>query len=196
MRKLMIAVAAVAGMGLAVGGCNDRDQAARERRDLARTEVRANEDIANARLDAAKQKADIDRKTQEKIVERQQDVADKRQDAAQAAANAVGDHNRDLATRDRDLATGSSLDRDRSLVVDGSVKGVLTASSASKLEIRDLRGNKEKLKTDELTRVTENGRQVRLDDFREGTEVRASFVLDKDHDKVARDVQVLHPVTK
>jgi hypothetical protein len=214
MRKLMIAVATVVGMAMAGSGCTDnRDRAANERRELARTEAQADQDIANARQDAARQKADIDRKTEEKVANRQQEVLNKRQDVARADRDLAVNRDRELAvSRDRDLAvtregddvalhdrglrTGSSLDRDRAAVTDGTVKGVLTSTFGSKIEIRDLRGNKEKLKTDELTRVFENGREVRIGDFRDGTEVRASFVLDKDHDKVARDVQVLHPVMK
>jgi hypothetical protein len=52
-----------------------------------------------------------------------------------------------------------------------------------------------KLKTNDTTRVTQNNVDVDLDDFKEGTEVRASYTADGD-DLVARDVVIITPVKK
>ena len=43
--------------------------------------------------------------------------------------------------------------------------------------------------------MTQDNRDVELDDFKEGTEVRASYVTDGD-DLLARDVVIVTPVKK
>ncbi len=58
-------------------------------------------------------------------------------------------------------------------------------------------GNSEelKLKTDDQTRVMQNNLAVDLDDFKEGTEMRASYISNGD-DLVARDVVIITPMKK
>ncbi len=65
----------------------------------------------------------------------------------------------------------------------------------SGLTVVDNKGAELKLDTDDNTIVTWQGKKVKLDDFKEGTEVRTSWTL-KDDDKVARTVEILKPVKK
>ncbi|MDC0707337.1 hypothetical protein POL68_02535 [Stigmatella sp. ncwal1] len=174
MRKLMVAVATVTGLALAAG-CSKRDEALDERRDLAQAQQEAQKDMADIRQDAAKEQAEIQRDEQKDLAEVQKDVSEERQDVAEA---------------DRELAVESG-----SLAASSTVQGTVQSTLGNSL-VLIVPGNKNaelKLKTDDKTRVTENNRAVELDDFDEGTEVRASYVKDGD-DMVARDVVIISPV--
>lgn len=187
MKKLIISALAVAGLAFATG-CNNRDEAARENRRVAQKEAETRKDITDIRQDAAKQKAEVDTKAEEKVADKREDLAKERQDAVEANREAALDH-------DNRAIGGSGLPGD--LNDTGTVQGRLTSTAGKKLELVDANsGLKEKLKTDDTTKVTLNGRPVKLDDFKEGTQVRASYVLDKDHDKVARTVEILNPIQK
>lgn len=179
MRKLMVAVAAVAGLAL-TAGCKSNPQ--EERRDLAETQQDAQKKIADAHNDANKDRADIQRDEQKQIADAQKDVADKQQDVAEADR----EHAQDL--RHDDMATTT---------VNETVQGrVRSTTGHSLVLVVPSQNNAElKLKTDDKTRVTQNNRDVDLDDFKEGTEVRASYVTDGD-DLLARDVVIVTPVKK
>ena len=57
----------------------------------------------------------------------------------------------------------------------------------------DRAGGKLTLRTDDLTVVTLNGQKVNIDDFKNGTEVRASY-QEKGDNKFARSVEILKPI--
>jgi|GEM_PF-6908691 len=73
-----------------------------------------------------------------------------------------------------------------------SISGKLEASAPNQLIIRDHTGFEYRLKTDGRTRVTFNGRPAKLDQFKQGTEVRATYVFDQ-QSRVATAVEVLSP---
>jgi hypothetical protein len=73
-----------------------------------------------------------------------------------------------------------------------SVSGKLEASAPNQLIIRDHTGFQYRLKTDDRTRVTFNGQPAKLDQFKQGTEVRATYVFDRQN-RVATHVEVLRP---
>lgn len=178
MRKLMVAVAAVAGLAL-TAGCK-RSEVQEERRDLAEAQREAQQDIAEAREDASEQRADIRREEQGEIADAQRDVAEERQDVAEAY--------RERAEDLRDGQAGATA-------VNETVQGRVRSTTGDSLVLSvPARKNAElKLKTDDKTRVTQNELVVDLDDFEEGTEVRASYVMEGE-DLVARDVVILTPV--
>ena len=174
MRKLMIAVATVTGLAL-TAGCSKRDEAREARADLAEAQQEAQKDMAEIRQEAAEDRADIQREQQEELAEAQQDVAEERQEVAEADSKLAADSDSFAAGSTVQGRVQSTLGNSLVLIVPGNANAEL------------------KLKTDDKTRVTENNRAVELDDFDEGTEVRASFVKDGD-DMVARDVVILSPV--
>ncbi|HVG58084.1 MAG TPA: hypothetical protein VNA24_05980 [Hyalangium sp.] len=178
MRKLMVAVAAVAAVAL-TAGCK-RNEVQEERRDLAEAQREAQQDIAEASKDAREERADIQREEQEEIAEAQRDVAEERQDLAEA--------NMERAEDLRDDRAGATM-------VNETVTGRVRSTTGDSLVLSvPARNNAElKLKTDDSTRVTQNNLAVELDDFEEGTEVRASYVMEGD-DLVARDVVIITPV--
>jgi len=179
MRKLMVAVAAVAGLAL-TAGCKSKPQ--EERRELAEAQQEANKEIAEARQDANEERADIQRDEQEEIAEAQRDVVDEQKDVAEA---------------DRERARDLSDDRMGATAVNDTVQGRVRSTTGDSLVlVIPAKNNAElKLKTDDRTRVMQNDLAVELDDFKEGTEVRASYVSDGE-DLVARDVVILAPVRK
>ncbi|WP_224362250.1 hypothetical protein [Hyalangium versicolor] len=178
MRKLMVAVAAVAGLALSTG-CKRSPQ--EERRELAEAQQDAQRDIAEAHKDANEERADIRKDEQEEIADAQRDVAKEQQDVAKADQERAEDLRNDTNT----------------LAVNETVQGQVRSTTGDSLVlVVPAKDNVEvKLKTDDKTRVTQNSREVDLDDFKEGTEVRASYVADGD-DLVARDVVILTPVKK
>ncbi|HEX8704488.1 MAG TPA: hypothetical protein VF815_36995, partial [Myxococcaceae bacterium] len=178
----MMAVAMVAGVGLSVG-CSKRDEVQEQRRDLAEAQQEAQQEIAEVRQEASQERADLAREEQKELADAQEEVADERQELAEAE--------REQASELRE----------------GTASGTLAANSTVQGRVRSTRGdslvllvpgndNTElKLKTDERTRVMQNDLAVELDDFKEGTEVRASYVSDGEG-LVARDVVILTPVKK
>jgi hypothetical protein len=175
----MVAVAAVAGLALSTG-CKRSPQ--EERRDLAEAQKDAQNKIAEAQKDANEERADIRRDEQEETAEAQGDVAEEQREVAEA------DRERAEELRQDNADTMAASD-----TVQGSVRS--TTGDSLVLVVPARNGSELKLKTDDKTRVTQNSREVDLDDFKEGTEVRASYVSDGD-DLVARDVVIINPVQK
>ncbi|MDY7230713.1 hypothetical protein [Hyalangium rubrum] len=177
MRKLMMTVAAVAGLAL-TAGCK-RDEVQKERQDLAEAQQEAQKEITDIRQNAAEKGTGLRAEDQEEIAEAQQDVAEEQAELSQA------EHER-LAEQRKDSAG--------TVAANATVQGRVQSTMGDSLVILVPGSNAEmKLKTDDQTRVTQNNLAVELDDFEEGTEVRASFVT-KGDDKVARDVVIIAPV--
>jgi hypothetical protein len=174
MRKLMVAVATVAGLAL-TAGCSKRNEAQDERKELAQAQQEAQKDMADIRKEAAEDRAGIQREEQEELADAQKDVTEERQDVAEADSEAAVESGSVASSSTVEGRVRSTLGNSLVLIVPGNANAEL------------------KLKTDDKTRVTENNREVELDDFDEGTEVRASFVKDGDN-MVARDVVILTPV--
>jgi hypothetical protein len=179
MRKLMVAVAAVAGLAL-TAGCKRNPQ--EERRELAQTQQEAQKKIAEAHKDANEERADIRRDEQDKVAKAQRDVNEEQRDVLEADRERAND------TRSGYLDSASISD-----TVQGSVQS--TKGDSLVLRVPTKNNAELKLKTDGKTRVTQDNRNVDLDDFHEGTEVRASYVTDGD-DLVARDVVIITPLMK
>jgi hypothetical protein len=190
MRKLMVAVAAVAGLAL-TAGCKRNPQ--EERRELAETQKDAQKQIAEAHKDANEERADIQRDEQKELADTQRDeqkeIADAQHD--------VAEEQRDVAEADRERAQDLRRDGTAAAAVNDTIQGRVRSTSGDSLVLMvPGQNNTElKLKTDGKTRVTQNNRDVDLDDFKPGTEVRASYVADGD-DLLARDVVIVTPVMK
>jgi len=73
---------------------------------------------------------------------------------------------------------------------DSGVAGKLERAEPDQLIIRDESGFEYWLQASDTTHVTFNGRPARLTDFRQGAEVRASFVW-RGNQRVATEVEVL-----
>jgi hypothetical protein len=182
MRKLMMAVSMVAGLAL-TAGCSKRSEVQEERRDLAEAQQEAQKEMTEIRQDADKERAELARDEQEELADAQKEVADEREDLAEAERERAADLRE--GTAGSTLAAGSTVQGRLQSTRGDSL--VLIVPSNSNAEL--------KLKTDDQTRVRQNNLAVNLDDFEEGTEVRASYVSTGD-DLVARDVVIITPVKK
>jgi hypothetical protein len=182
MRKLMIAVTAVAGLAM-VPGCK------RENVESAR------QDVAEAQQEASRETAEAQQEAQEDIAGAQQDVQEERQDLAQAEQNRNEDLAEDQRERSEDLAQGGSGTAGATAAAT-SVNGRVLSTSGDSLTVVDTSNNRQlKLKTNDQTRITQNNAPVELDDVTEGSQVRASYVMDG-KDMVARELIVTQPAQK
>lgn len=196
MRKLMVAVAAVAGLAL-TAGCKKEPQ--EERRELVEAQRDAQKDIAKAHQEANEERADLRKDANKELTDIQKEEADIRKDENEKIADAredVNEEERDVyeaeADRSKDLRNDTTA-----AVANETVQGRVRSTMGDSLVlVVPGKANSElKLKTDDSTRVTQNNVKVDLDDYKEGTEVRASYVSDGD-DLVARDVVIISPVRK
>jgi dynactin complex subunit len=181
MRKLMMAVAMVAGVAL-TAGCSKRDEVQEQRRDLAEAQREVQKETAEIRQQANQERAAVARDEQRELADAQEEVADEQKELAEAE--------RDLAKDARGDTAGNTL------AAGTTVQGRMQSTGGDSL-VLIVPGNGEelKLKTDDQTRVMQNNLAVDLDDFKEGTEVRASYISNGD-DLVARDVVIVTPLKK
>ena len=192
MRKLMMAVTAVAGLAL-VPGCKKDVQEQRE--DVAEAQQDANKETADARQDAAKESAEAQRDAQKETAEAQRDAQERINDAQQD----VREEQKDLAEaehdRAEDTAQGGSGMAGASATAT-TVTGRVMSTSGDTLTVVDTNNRELKLKTNDQTRVMgADNRAMKLDDIKEGSQVRASYVMDG-KDMRARDVTLVAPVKK
>ena len=195
MRKLMMAVTAVAGLAM-IPGCK-RDNVESERRDVAEAQQEAaqetaearqeaSQDIAGAQREAGEDIAGAQKEANEEIASAQQDVREEEQDLAEAQRN-----------RQEDLAQGGSgMAGSTAAAAASNVQGRVLSTGGDSLTLVDTTNNKQlKLKTNDQTRIMQNNAPVKLDDITEGAQVRASYVMDG-KDMVARELTVTQPVQK
>ncbi|AFE04972.1 putative lipoprotein [Corallococcus coralloides DSM 2259] len=195
MRKLMIAVTAVAGLTMVTGCKKDDVQAQRE--DVAEARQEAAQETAEARQDESQELASAQENANEDVAEARQDANDK----IASANEEVRDEEQDLAeaqaNRNEDLAEGGSgMAGTTSAAAATTVNGRVLSKSGDTLTLVDSSNKELKIKTNDKTALMDNGsRAVKLDDIQEGSQVRASYVMDG-KDMVARDVTLVAPVKK
>jgi vacuolar-type H+-ATPase subunit H len=194
MRKLMMAVTAVAGLAM-VSGCK-RDNVESERRDVAEAQQEAAKETAEARQEESRDIAGARQDANKEVASAQEDVREEQQDLAEAQANRQEDLNEDARERQNDVAQGGSGMAGTSAAAATSVQGRVLSTGGDSLTLVDTTNNKQlKLKTNDQTRIMQNNAPVKLDDISEGAQVRASYVMDG-KDMVARELTVTKPVQK
>ncbi|WP_223743662.1 hypothetical protein NR800_04285 [Corallococcus interemptor] len=191
----MIAVTAVAGLTMVTGCKKDDVQAQRE--DVAEARQEAAQETAEARQDESKELAAAQQDANEDIAEARKDANDK----IASANEEVRDEEQDLAearaNRNEDLAEGGSgMAGTTSAAAATTVNGRVLSKSGDTLTLVDSANKELKIKTNDKTAMMDNAsRAVKLDDIQEGSQVRASYVMDG-KDMVARDVTLVAPVKK
>jgi len=174
MRKFMVGMGAVAGLWMVTGCKSERDAAAEARQELATAEQEAQKDLAHLRLETQKELARARSEGEQKAEDIRKAVAEKNAEVARLEQE---------ASKDVAAASASPL----------LVAGALVSSTAGDFTLRSADGRELKLETDGQTRVRFHDRAVKLDTFKEGTQLRASYVKDGD-DYQARDVTIITPV--
>ena len=211
MKNVFKAVVVVAGLGLLAGCKDNRSEVNDARREVAEAEANAAKKSAEAQQDLSRQTAEVRQETAEKTASANEDanreLAEARQDTNEKVADAREDVNearKDLSETEREAAEDMRADARRADGADvaetgtgGSgvlmATGALTSTMGSGFKLKDAAGKELELDTDDRTRVLYNGQAVKLDDFKDGTQVRASYTK-KGDDLVARDVTILKPV--
>lgn len=181
MRKLMVTVAAVAGLAL-VTGCKRSDDmggqggaggagsvGAEAHQDLSQAQREAHEKLVEGGSNLQQEGQEV-RDAQTRLTQEQeqlaQDEGGQMQDQAQGGSGAAG-----TAT----TVQGSIQSKGKDMLV-------LSVPGQGSSPLR--------LKMDDQTRVMQNNREVKLEDLQEGSQVRASYVSEG-KDMLARDVTVL-----
>jgi type II secretory pathway pseudopilin PulG len=188
MRKLMMAVVAVAGLGL-VTGCQQksdvqskREDVAEAQRDVAKEQQNANQEVAETRQDAQKDVADAQRN----LAEEQSDLAKtEHQDATDNATGGSG-----MTTTKDTTAKNDTTKNDN--VKTEEVKGTIKSASASNLTliVPDKNNQMMKFNANQQVQVTKDDKPMALTDLKPGDEVRASYTMDANGQMVLRSIDV------
>lgn len=175
MRKLMMAVVAVAGLGLTVG-CQDRNKEIQEQR----------EDVAEAQREAAEASAEADREALDTRQEAQGEVAEERRELAEAQAEKAEEEHKAMGD---DTAMGGSGTAN---VQTEEVKGTIQSASASSitLMVPDKNNQMMRFQANPQTQVMKDDKPVALSDLKPGDEVRASYQMDQAGKMVLRSIDV------
>jgi hypothetical protein len=184
MRKLMMAVMAVAGLGL-VTGCQSKKEEVQEQR----------QDVAEAQRDAAKTTAEAQRDTQKDIAEAQHEGAEKQAEAQKD----VGEEQGELAEAERDLAKDRGTLNDDATGGSGmtnvkteEVKGTIQSTSGNNLTllVPDKNNQLMRFQANSQVQVTRDDKPVALTDLKAGDEVRASYMTDAAGKMVLKTIDV------
>jgi hypothetical protein len=141
---------------------------------VSETRSEAAKDIAEERQEAQQEVAETQREASEKLAAQQRDVTEAEREVAEADRARAGEFAPTLGTT---LVTGQ-----------------LKESMGDEITLNTQSGEV-KLDTDATTKVTYQGNDVKLDDYSEGTEVRASYSM-KGDEKIAHEVEILKPAMK
>ena len=184
MRKLMMAVVAVAGLGL-VTGCQQKSDVQKQREDVAE----AQQDVTKAQQDANKEVAETRQDEQKDVTDAQRDLAKEQSDLAkaeneQAADSATGGSGMAATNKDT-MAKNDNVKTE-------DVKGTVQSASASTITliVPDKNNQTIKLQANPQVTVTKDNKPLALKDLKPGDEVRASYVLDANGQMVLKTIDV------
>ena len=188
MRKLMMAVMAVAGLGL-TAGCQSRSSDVQDKRqDVAEAQNDAAHKDAEAQRDMNKDIAKAEQNAAEKQADAHKDVQDKQHDLAEAEQKQTNDNRlgSNFDTSQRDATGGSGMAN----VKTEDVKGTIQSASANtiKLIVPDKNNQILQFQVNPQVQVTRDDKPAALTDLKPGDEVRASYHMD------ANGQMVLHSI--
>jgi Cu/Ag efflux protein CusF len=174
MRKLMMAMVAVAGLGL-VTGCQQKSDVQKQREDVAE----AQRDVAREQQEAGREVAETRQGAQEDVGEAQREVTEEQRELAQTEQEqATG---QDEATGGSGMATAKTEE----------VKGTIQSASASNITIivPDKNNQAMRFQANQQVQVTKDDKPVALSDLKPGDEVRASYQM-QNGQMVLRSIEV------
>jgi hypothetical protein len=184
MRKLMMAVVAVAGLGLVTGCQNKKEEVQEQRQDVAEAQREASETTAEAQRDTQKDIAEAQREGAKKQAEAQQDVREEQGELAEAERDQLNDQSNmnDDATGGSGMATAKTEE----------VKGTIQSASGNNLTliVPDKNNQLMKFQTNSQVQVMRDDKPVAITDLKAGDEVRASYVMDPAGKMVLKSVEV------
>lgn len=163
MRKLMMAVVAVAGLGL-VTGCQQKSDVQKQREDVAE----AQRDVAQEQQEASREVAETRQEEQKDVGEAQRNVAEEQSDLAKAE--------QEQATEQGQATGGSGMTTAKT----EEVKGTVQSASASNITliVPDKNNQTMKFQATQQVQVTKDDKPMALSDLKPGDEVRASYQME------------------
>lgn len=189
MMTLVGALAAVALVGCNNGRSGTADRVNDAKENLQETAKNAQEDLSSAQQNAANQVNDA----RQNLSQTEQDAQQKVNETAQNGQQAVQQQRQEVNQAQKEAAaTGGSGVAMASQ--SGTVQGTVSDVDAKSLTIKDSAGNEVALQRSDATTVTQDGKSISADTLQKGSEVRASYKVDKNGDKWAESVTLqAHP---
>lgn len=164
MRKLMMAVMAVAGIGL-VTGCRDSVQS--ERKDVAE----ARQDVQQEQTEMQRELAGERQEGQEEIAEERQDVREEREELAEEMQEGMG---------------GGAMAGAQT--VSGRIQSATPDTVV--LIVPEQNNQQMRMRADQQTQVKKDDKTVSLQELKPGDEVRASYEMGQNGQMILRSVEV------
>ena len=178
MRKFMMAVTAVAGLGLAAGCQNRGSELQEKRQDVAQAERDAAQKSGELQRDTQQEMAEVQREGAEQQQDLQKDVAEERRELAEAqSAQAEDQYKNDDAVGGSGTTVGSDITAN---VKTEEVKGTIQSASANNLTllVPDKNNQLMRFQANQQVQVMRDDKPVALTDLKPGDEVRASYQLE------------------
>ncbi|HEX8433943.1 hypothetical protein [Archangium sp.] len=177
MRKLMMAVVAVTGLGL-VTGCQDKKAAVQEQR----------QEVAEAQREAAQTTAEVQRDAAKEQAEAQQDVREEQRELAELEREQSREQLNDQSNLNDDATGGSGMTHARTEEVEGTIQSASGNSLA--LIVPDKNNQILRFQTNAQVQVMRDDKPVALTDLKAGDEVRASYMMDPAGKMVLKSIEV------
>jgi predicted nuclease with TOPRIM domain len=179
MRKLMMAVMVVAGLGVAVG-CQNRSEVQKER-----------QDVAEARQEATQERQEIQRDTQQQVAEARQEEQQELRDLdknVQEEQQELNEAQREQLNDRGEATGGSGMTNTRT----EEVKGTIQSASANSITliVPDKNNQVMKLQASPQVQVMRDDKPVALTELKPGDEVRASYQMDQAGKMILRTIEL------
>jgi hypothetical protein len=184
----MMAVMAVAGLGLVTGCQSKRDEVQEQRQDVAEAQRDAAQKTAEAQRDTQKDIAEAQREGAEKQAEAQQDVNEEQRELAKAEREQSREQLNDASNRNDDATGGSGMANARTEEVEGTIQSA--SGNNLTLIVPDKNNQLLKFQADPQVRVTRDDKPVALKDLKAGDEVRASYTMDQAGKMILKSIEV------
>ncbi|OJT21544.1 hypothetical protein BO221_27425 [Archangium sp. Cb G35] len=182
MRKLMMAVMAVAGIGLTVG-CQDRNKVQREQEDVAE----AQRDVAQERQEVDREVAEARQDSTENLNEAQRDLAEEQRDLAAAQNEQLAEQN-DQAIGGSGTATKDTMANVKLEKVEGTIQSASANTIA--IIVPDKNNQVMRFQANQQVQVMKDDKPVALKDLKAGDEVRASYQMDPNGQMMLKSIEV------
>lgn len=184
MRKLMMAVMTVAGLGLTVG-CQDRSKVQQEQQDVAE----AQRDLTQERQGVNQEVAETRQEGQQELTDAQKNLMEEQRELADAQHKQLDEQN--------DQATGGSgtmnkNDNTAANMKTEEVEGTIQSASANTIAIivPDKNNQLMRFQANQQVQVMKDDKPVALKDLKAGDEVRASYQMDPNGQMMLKSIEV------
>jgi predicted phage tail protein len=183
MRKLMMAVMAVAGLGLTVG-CQDRNKVQQEQQDVAE----AQRDVTQERQEVAQDVNETRQDGQQELTDAQKDLMEEQRELADAQHQQLDEQNDEATGGSGGMANKDTTANVKTEEVEGTIQSASTNSIA--LIVPDKNNQVMRFQADNQVRVMKDDKPVALRDLKAGDEVRASYQLDPNGKMMLKSIEV------